>query len=382
MAENKRRQQWYLIPRAKLEACPTDPDYCLVGASDVTVMDDHNLDGIVAQDLVAASSAPGTPDADALQLPPGPPMIRLRPQAGNGQGYFSMLHKWAGRSAGGFGRPMAGQLGKGSWGKWSHRCISSVSDDRKLSEESKFYIVEKYNDESTELFGRWLTARNLQGYVTRDDRAPQYHELLNAGAFCTEARVSHYYRVGLDDFEGEWVRAYHGTYFYVLWNVIISGLLGSGFRGEGGDTHISEAGVIYTTPNPDLAYSYACPHQLFGNGFLYKVVLDLRVKKDRMHKSFNTGSYNTEELFFAHDVHVAGMWLFNDTHATGGDSRILEWDPKFETIPQSVVKSWYEQGVNMEITMPDVITDPAPRFMPIDNLSWAGDHVAIQTTQS
>ena len=98
---------------------------------------------------------------------------------------------------------------------------------------------------------------------------------------------SHYYQVPFTDLEGEWVRAYHGTYFYVLWNILISGFLGSGLRGEGGDTHMVEAGVVYTTPNPNLAYRYACPHQLFGNGFLYKVVLDLRVMKDRMYKSFN-----------------------------------------------------------------------------------------------
>lgn len=137
-----------------------------------------------------------------------------------------------------------------------------------------------------------------------------------------------------------------------------------------------EAGVVYTTPNPDLAYRYACPHQLFGNGFLYKVVLDLRVMKDRMYKSFNSKRYNAEEIFFAHDVRVAGFWLFNDTNAAEGDSRILEWDPKFETIPMKVVESWYQQGADIETAMPNVITDPAPKLMPIDNQSWA-DHVAI-----
>ena len=45
-----------------------------------------------------------------------------------------MLHKEAGRAAGGFGRPLAGNLGKGSWGKWAHRGISSVRDDPQLSE--------------------------------------------------------------------------------------------------------------------------------------------------------------------------------------------------------------------------------------------------------
>ena len=256
--------------------------------------------------------------------------------------------------------------------------MSSVFDDVTLSSEVKRYIFDNYDDASTELFQRWLTERNLNNYATENARAPQFSELMDSGTPSTNrnACASHYYQVPLSDLEGEWVRAYHGTYFYVLWNILISGFLGSGLRGEGGDTHMVEAGVVYTTPNPALAYRYACPHQLFGNGFLYKVVLDLRVMKDRMYKSFNSKLYNAEEIFFAHDVRVAGFWLFNDTNAAEGDSRILEWDPKFETIPMKVVESWYQQGADIETAMPNVITDPAPKLMPIDLKSWA-DHLAI-----
>ena len=98
-----------------------------------------------------------------------------------------------------------------------------------------------------------------------------------------------------------------------------------------------------------------------------------------MYKSFNANGskrYNAEEIFLAHDVRVAGFWLFNDTNAAGGDSRILEWDPEFETIPMKVVESWYQQGADIETAMPNVITDPAPKLMPIDNRSWV-DHLPI-----
>ena len=128
-----------------------------------------------------------------------------------------------------------------------------------------------------------------------------------------------------------------------------------------------------------MAYSYACPHQLFGNGFLYKVVLDLRVMKERMFKSFNANGskrYNAEEFFLAQDVRVAGFWLFNDTNAAEGDSRILEWDPKFETIPKKVVEFWRQQGVDIEAAMLNVITDPAPKLMPIHYRSSV-NHSAI-----
>ena len=56
----------------------------------------------------------------------------------------------------------------------------------------------------------------------------------------------------------------------------------------------------------------------------------------------------------------------------------LEWDPKFETIPQSVVEAWHAAGADIETTMPNVITDPAPKFMPLNMTSWH-DHVMINT---
>ena len=110
---------------------------------------------------------------------------------------------------------------------------------------------------------------------------------------------------------------------------VLGGVLRACIKAEGGDNHLPEAGIVYTTPNADLAYSYACPNQLFGNGFLYNVVLDLRVRKDSMYKRCNGNHlHKVEEIFFARDVHVAGMWLFTDAHATLNDSRILEWDPR------------------------------------------------------
>ena len=267
--------QWYLIPTAKVVASLTDGDFFLVRASDVTLVDSNSVTtstpmrpstpyinddtassapqgsrcvprrrGVAAPDaLLPPPSDPGssTNNTHAPHPTPGPPpMIRSRPQAGNNQSYFTMLHTWAGRSAGGFGRPMAGRLGNGSWGKWSHRAICSVCDDVTLGSEVKRYIFDNYDDASTELFQRWLTERNLNNYATENARAPQFSELMDSGTPSTHRNTcaSHYYQVPLSDLEGEWVRAYHGTYFYVRWSIFISGCLGSGLRGEGGDTHM------------------------------------------------------------------------------------------------------------------------------------------------
>ena len=209
---------WYLIPTAKVVACLTDGDFLLVRASDVTLVD-CNYETITTsvtrpstpyiyddtassapqgsrcgprRRRVAAAEAPLPPPSDpgsstnnthAPHPPPGPPpMILSRPQAGNGKFYFTMLHKWAGRSAGGYGRP-AGLLGKGSWARWSHREISSVFDDVTLSSLVKRSIFDNYDDASTELSQRWITERNLNNYVSLVPRRPG----MQAGATFTPA---------------------------------------------------------------------------------------------------------------------------------------------------------------------------------------------------
>ena len=64
--------------------------------------------------------------------------------------------------------------------------------------------------------------------------------------------------------------------------------------------------LVYTTPNPRLAYDYACLHQLFGNGFLMRVVLDVRVQRRFMARQFNLMHYNWETLYNPEHAKVAG----------------------------------------------------------------------------
>ena len=92
-----------------------------------------------------------------------------------------MLHEWAGRGAGGFGKPAFGKYGRGTHGKWAHRSISSVRDERTLNDAIKIPILEYYDDVAPKLFDRWLSERNLLGFIRRIRNAPQFHELLKGG---------------------------------------------------------------------------------------------------------------------------------------------------------------------------------------------------------
>ena len=109
---------------------------------------------------------------------------------------------------------------------------------------------------------------------------------------------------------------------------------------------------------------------MFGNGFLFKVVLDVRVQSKLMAMQFHRLCYNWETLYKPEHTKIAGFWLFVDAFAARGDSRILEWDPLMETIPQFVVDQYVAEGSDHESTMPRVINDPNPMFQPIGHEDW------------
>ena len=135
------------FPKTALRECLDEPDFWFVEQDDVTtvpllVVEDPTVVGDEALPLEDAHTAvedahtapaeqpgnsAGWSSQAVLQAPAEKPRIVSRPQAYNGQDYFSMLHRWAGRSAGGFGRP-AGYSGRGTWAKWAHRRIPSVAE--------------------------------------------------------------------------------------------------------------------------------------------------------------------------------------------------------------------------------------------------------------
>ena len=344
------------IPKTELIPCQDDDDYVLVMQDAVTHVVLPTLDE-GAEELAATSSSGTAAAADASVTPKA--KIVSRPQAGHGQQYYSMLHRWAGRSAGGFGRP-AGYQGNGKWAKHAHRFIPSVKD--------QFPGLQVDESHQVQLFEAWLKERNLMGYVTKVEDAPPYPSLSQV-----VRPKSVYYQVlissEISDTNG-WQNNWHGTYIYTLWDIVANGLQCSGIPGEGGDNHVKGEQLVYTTPNPELAYSYACPHQMFGNGFLFKVVLDVRVQSKCMVKQFNRLRYNWETLYKPEHTKIAGFWLFVDAHAEQSDSRILEWDPEMETIPQFVVDHYLTEGHDHERTMPHVITDHNPMFEPLCHASW------------
>jgi len=295
--------------------------------------------------------------------PPLPPLpnvqILSRPQPGNGQNYFDVLHRVAGRE--GWGRPL--DMGKGSYGKHAHREIFSlemmgtpVDVDRQLL-----------------LFDSWLEQRSLQELVKRHREAQTLSSILSEPPRLPVG-TSAYYSIGQRDGgalgAGARVRqAFCGSYFYTAWNTIACGARGSGTCGDGGD---SKQPGFYCTPNVGLAYDYAVPHQLFGNGVFFKIVYDLEIDDTKMMRrgEVHRGKYNHEFCVDASGVQLKGFWLVVDCCARRGDHRLFDWLPELEAIPHKVLLAWSKRRLPIETTAPPVIADEVGRGLRVQACDW------------
>jgi hypothetical protein len=122
-------------------------------------------------------------------------------------------------------------------------------------------------DEFEWLFLRWLECRGLSGALEYEGE-----ELDRWG---DRWRVYAYKRPTFVKPRAGWVRAYHGTWWYAMWNILYSGvLLQSDSNDRGHDFSIPGA---YCAPRFETARTYARPHALFADRAHHRVVLELLV---------------------------------------------------------------------------------------------------------
>ncbi len=274
--------------------------------------------------------------------------IQGRPQPGNDSGYYSGLHRKAGRRHWG---PPEG-MGKGSYGKWAHRKISRRSDGVDVRHE-------------VDLFKKFLEQRGLLEKVKEEPGAGQF--------FNTDASMVHNDAVAPSVYfsiknvtplaaNAHTTQAYCGTYIYLLWSMVTGGARPSGCNGDGGD--FKQEG-FYCTPNRELGYAYAVPQQMFHNGHFDKVVFDVELDRSFMQSrgEQHAGQPNHEFCVAPAGVQLRGFWFFVNSSVEEKEHRLFEYEPEKEAIPQYAVDYWHEQGLDVETTMPPVINDDEGRPM-------------------
>ena len=295
-----------------------------------------------------ASAGPALP-ATRLQL--------VRPQPGNKQDYFTMLHKHAGRRH--FSKPFNNHYGQGQYGRWVHRGIPALP-------------IAKAEHNAC-LLDMFLANRSLSGFLTRPKNARACGD---TGGWCVE-KEPHAESVYYANHMAQTPRvmesprqAYGGSYFYTLWATVTEGFEESGRAGEGGD--FKQRGT-YCTPLPQLAYDYAVPHQLFGNGVFFKLVYDLTVDYARMKPrgEQHRGRDNWEWCVDSRAVRINGLHVIVNTSVSQGDHRMFSWEPQLEAIPNYILEAFRSRGEDfLNAFCPREVVDSEPELPAVTPLDW------------
>jgi len=124
-------------------------------------------------------------------------------------------------------------------------------------------------------------------------------------------------------------RAFHGTWWYALRNILETGvLLESGDKSRGHD--FSVAGV-YVSPNFETALYYARPQTLFEGELPYCVVLEVRVRCDNARKRKRKGG--TQWVFASEQVVLVGVHVLANVTPAKGTEFMPGWFDPFEASP-------------------------------------------------
>ena len=129
-----------------------------------------------------------------------------------------------------------------------------------------------------------------------------------------------------------WRPAYHGTWFYGLWNLLLTGQISpSSNLALGHDFNSLGMSHVYCSPKFDTAIGYARPQNVFGDGVYHFCVLELRVDLTRRHRRKKLGG---EQWTFESDaVVIVGVWICSNCGNPKGEEHLRFWVPEDECIP-------------------------------------------------
>ena len=211
--------------------------------------------------------------------------------------------------------------------KPSRDLISSARDALKLVE--KWYDISRPRKRGAKpkapehvevdfprLFHEWLEARDLRNTLEREADQTGYavYRLIKNQLTCEQEK---------------WDLAFHGTRWYALRSILTCGCLLASDNKEAGHD-FWEPGV-YCTPVLKTAQWYARPHIVFGDGVYHRVLLEVRVHRQRLKRRRHRGG--VQWVFDENAVIIRAVWLQINSPPDTEESRFDSWDPDLEVIP-------------------------------------------------
>lgn len=128
-----------------------------------------------------------------------------------------------------------------------------------------------------------------------------------------------------------WRPAYHGTWFYGLWNLLLSGQISPSYDEALGHEFNQLGALVYCSPRFDTAISYARAQNVFSDGVYHMCVLELRVDMTKRNKSKQAGGL--QWTFPSGSVIIVGVWVCHNCGNPKGQMHLRFWTPEDECIP-------------------------------------------------
>ena len=125
-------------------------------------------------------------------------------------------------------------------------------------------------------------------------------------------------------------QAFHGTWFYGIWNILARGFL---LPRDNMEVDLRRRrGHVYVTPGFGTAKAFAPPHDLFGIGVYECVIVELRVHENCVLHRRTRGSY-TQWCLNPEDVYIVGVWFGVNVGNEAGRNHVEAWRPHLEIRP-------------------------------------------------
>ena len=129
-----------------------------------------------------------------------------------------------------------------------------------------------------------------------------------------------------------WRQAFHGTWFYGIWNILERGLLLP--RDNEEVDRLRQRQHVHVTPGFGTAKAFAPPHDLFGIGVYECVILELRVHEHCIqYRRTKCGGSYTQWRLTPEDVYIVGVWFGVNVGNEVGCTKVEAWREHLEILP-------------------------------------------------
>lgn len=177
----------------------------------------------------------------------------------------------------------------------------------------------------------WLARRNLLGMLQRQERPDAPTTVKNDHWVYYALKPVAQSQGSLDVTGSTWKQAFHGTWWYALWNLLLTRQIAASDDRAKGHEFNSLGAMVYCTPIFDTAIWYARAHNVFGDGVYHRVVLELRVEWRAKYSSKKTGG--NQWTFPSDAVVIVGVWFCHNCGNPKGTEHVRFWEGADEAVP-------------------------------------------------